>query len=95
MKFRKRPIEPAVVEAFHLTQENFEDFNVWPKWLLNAMAGDREQRIYYAAPPAFLTIENPFAKWEVQPNDWIVKGLFGELYPLNPKVFEETHERVE
>ena len=28
-------------------------------------------------------------------NDWIIKGLKGELYPCKPDIFEATYELVE
>ena len=27
-------------------------------------------------------------------DDWIIKGVFGELYPCKPDVFQETYEVV-
>ena len=31
----------------------------------------------------------------VCPNDWIIKGVQGELYPCKPAVFDATYEAVE
>ena len=28
-------------------------------------------------------------------NDWIIRGVKGELYPCKPDIFEATYERVE
>lgn len=28
-------------------------------------------------------------------NDWIIKGVNGELYPCKPDIFEKTYEKVE
>ncbi|KKL95573.1 hypothetical protein LCGC14_1853280 [marine sediment metagenome] len=28
-------------------------------------------------------------------NDWIIKGIKGELYPCKPDIFEATYEKVE
>ena len=30
-----------------------------------------------------------------QPGDWIVRGVQGEVYPVNPDIFEATYEAVE
>lgn len=30
-----------------------------------------------------------------QENDWIIRGLHGELYACKPDIFEKTYERVE
>ena len=31
---------------------------------------------------------------KLTPNDWIITGVKGELYPCKPDVFEATYERV-
>ena len=31
----------------------------------------------------------------VCPDDWIIKGIKGELYPCKPDIFEQTYELVE
>ena len=31
---------------------------------------------------------------EVTPNDWIIKGIKGELYPCKPDIFQATYEEV-
>jgi hypothetical protein len=28
-------------------------------------------------------------------NDWVIKGVKGELYPCKPEIFEMTYEKVE
>ena len=28
-------------------------------------------------------------------NDWVIKGVNGELYPCKPDIFEKTYEKVE
>jgi hypothetical protein len=28
-------------------------------------------------------------------NDWIIKGIKGELYPCKPDIFEETYEKID
>jgi hypothetical protein len=30
----------------------------------------------------------------VCPNDWIIKGIVGEMYPCKPDIFKKTYERV-
>lgn len=27
-------------------------------------------------------------------NDWIIKGVKGEFYPIKPEIFRETYEKV-
>jgi hypothetical protein len=31
----------------------------------------------------------------VSENDWVIKGVKGELYPCKPDIFEMTYEPVE
>jgi hypothetical protein len=40
-------------------------------------------------------IQNPRGCMKVTEDDWIIRGVQGELYPLRPSVFEATYEKVE
>jgi hypothetical protein len=32
---------------------------------------------------------------QVNPGDWIITGIAGEIYPCKPDIFEATYEKVE
>lgn len=91
MRYRKKPVE---VEAYQLTQENFQDWESWPRWLSGAVVGSRPRRIYYASPPALIVVDTLEGQMKAYPDDWIIKGVQGELYPCRPAIFEATYEEV-
>ena len=89
-RYRKKPV---VIEALLWPS----DIKFWPEWLRDAM--DKPFR----APTSFqlrgdgsyaqiVTLEGTMV---VDPGDWIIRGVNGELYPCKPDIFEATYERVE
>src|SRR5690348_11208557 len=40
-------------------------------------------------------VETLEGKHLVTPNDWIITGVKGEVYPCKPDIFEATYEKVE
>jgi hypothetical protein len=95
-RYRKRPV---VVDAFQMTKGRRGDNSEWPNWLNLAWNTD------FAEPGAvscedypnskgddrllIQTLEGPLAvSWD----DWIIKGIKGELYPCKPDIFEQTYE---
>lgn len=85
MKFRKKPV---VIEAFQYKKDvSFIDI---PKWLTEAIIGGEVK----------LTNEESYVdtlegRMTVSEDDYIIKGVEGELYPCKPNIFEATYEKVE
>ena len=91
MKFRKKPV---VIEAFQLTTAAKESNVDWPEWLNAAWQKDfKEPGAFYRLSTAFLihTLEGSMV---VNTDDWIIRGVKGELYPCKPDIFEATYEAV-
>jgi len=96
-KFRKKPVE---IEAFQMTRERRMDNSEWPSWLHYAWNGERNepgtlQRVDMASElPDYLqivTLEGPhLVSWD----DWIIRGVKGELYPCKPDIFAATYDAV-
>lgn len=100
MKFRKKPV---VIEAFQMTKARRLDNSEWPNWLNEAWQkpvaevgsffcsadGCSEEESH---TPVFLqTLEGTHSvSWD----DWIIRGVMGELYPIKPDIFAETYEPV-
>jgi hypothetical protein len=96
--YRKKPV---VIEAFQMTSKRREDNGDWPNWLNRAWNEERgaEGSLY---PTVLLaansdrtlsigTLEGPqLVSW----NDWIIRGVKGEIYPCKPDVFALTYEAV-
>lgn len=96
-RFRKNPV---VVEAFQMTEERRWDNSEWPEWLHEAWSKDYDA--VGAVFPAkagdtvgFVMVRTLSGPVVVVWNDWIVRGVRGELYPCNPGIFEETYEPVD
>ena len=99
MKFHKKPI---MIEAFQMTEERRWDNREWPDWLNRAW--NMEPRAYGegglfidADDPgrAHLLIGTLEGVHRVQWNDWIIRGVKGELYACKPDIFQATYEPVD
>lgn len=98
-KYRKIPV---VIEAFQMTKERRQDNSEWPGWLHQAWQQD------WDGPNVVISCEDyPNSNGEdrlvihtlegthhVSWNDWIIKGVKGELYPCKPDIFKLTYEKV-
>lgn len=96
MKFRKKPI---VIEAFQLTKETRRDNRDWPEWLNRAW--NLERHAIGAVAPFVdgdghgpLQVSTLEGIMKVSFEDWIIKGVKGELYPCKPDIFEATYEAM-
>lgn len=100
VKFRKLPVE---IEAVRV---NAADFNgaTWdgnpfdtpaPDWLMEALSNGT---LVPDVPRC-----TDYAEWKIEtregpvwagPDDWIVRGIEGEIYPCGGDIFERTYEPV-
>lgn len=93
MKYRKKPV---VIDAFQMTRERRESNADWPQWLHEAWnRNNGEPGALYPAGTETLAIFTPEGIHTVSPNDWIIRGVKGELYPCKPDIFEATYEPAE
>ena len=82
-KFRKKPI---VIDAIQLTQENFRGLIDIAFTDSNLKSIGNDEVGFYVL---ISTLEGDMkARW----NDWIIKGVNGEIYPCKPDIFEKTYE---
>lgn len=87
-KFRKRPV---VVEAEKVSDLIDGARRNWalPEWMRKACAlGDA-----FFLPDAIL-IRTLEGEMRGDQDDWIIRGVHGEIYPCKPDVFEATYEPV-
>ena len=106
MKFRKKPV---VIEAYCPTIENGEKLNpfaqespLMPIWLFEALNADRgtANSIFLDEEGLWRVTTLESAKTGkgahvIDPGDWIIQGVQGELYPCKPDIFEATYERID
>ncbi len=96
-KFRKKPV---AVDAYQMTMEAAHQHpSKWPDWLQVAWrkAPSFPGAMYMVDAEAnddrywLRTLEGGFS---VDWDDWIIKGIQGELYPCKPDIFEATYDEV-
>ena len=91
--FRKKPV---VISAFQMTNERRWDNSEWPEWLHKAWNMEPGEGAL------FIDSDDPVGErliigtlegvYRVQWNDWIIRGIKGELYVCKPDIFEATYE---
>ncbi len=95
MRYRKKPL---VVDAMCFTGGNFVAIRKWQEGF-----GDKP-KFWSVSISSPLVSQGIYAEvWDklhstwvgVKPYDWIVRGIEGEYYPVDGKVFENTYEPVE
>lgn len=97
MKFKKKPI---IIEAFQVTSESLTDKGKWPNWLKCAWEkSSLEEGAFYHkyfmrgnTYESLLCINTLEGEHIVSVNDWIIKGVLGEIYPCKNEVFEITYD---
>lgn len=100
MKFRKKPV---VIEAVQLR------WDTWSEMCDHAEVGktsdgkpegcfiDKDGNVTQDASnnTIGMTIPTLEGLMIARQNDWIIRGVNGELYPCKPDIFEKTYEKVE
>ena len=88
-KYRKKPV---VIEAVQLLWEN------WVAVCDLAKVGklsDGKPEGLIDGEKIQLQIPTLEGLMTADENDWIIKGIKGEIYPCKPDIFEATYEKVE
>jgi len=87
-KFRKKPV---VIEAVQWKDDTesfneIQELNKDGSRMITSIGGD--------ISPAQLSIPTLEGDMRANVNDWIIKGVSGEVYPCKPDIFEKTYEAV-
>jgi len=80
MKYRKKPV---VIEAVQYIANKEGRVAVMDFMGLEQIAFSDTQGIFIPTLEGIMT---------AAPNDWIIRGVKGELYPCKPDIFEATYE---
>ena len=78
MKFRKKPLVIEAIQYDGLNADAVADFAA-PQ-LIKMLGGFR------------LGIPTPEGEMVANKNDWVIRGVKGEIYPCKPDIFEATYE---
>lgn len=92
--------KPVVIEAFQMTKKRRWDNSEWPNWLNAAWQGDKG-----IEGSMWIDDDDPMENklvcgtlkgvHHIDWNDWIIRGVEGEIYPCEPSIFEETYEKAD
>ncbi len=90
MKYRKKPV---VIEAVQLR------WDTWSEMCDHAGVGrllDNKPQGVEGLPNNAIGMDIPTLEglMRADENDWIIKGVKGEIYPCKPDIFEATYEPV-
>lgn len=85
-KYRKKPV---IVDA--LQWDGSRDFTPVKAWV-ESFGDVWEHHFFTDATFRVLTLEGD--SYELQKNDYIIRGVQGEYYPCKPDIFAETYESV-
>lgn len=89
MKFRKKPVVIEAVLIADVIHAARSDWKSLPAWVGKA---------YEAGAIVFLPDHVSISTLEgvhrAEREDWLIRGVKGELYPCKPDIFEMTYERV-
>jgi hypothetical protein len=89
MKFRKKPVVIEAFKASDLLRSAKEDWQSLPQCIVEAY--DKGDFLFALSSISIVTLEGVMcAEYE----DWIIRGVKGELYPCKPDIFEATYEAV-
>lgn len=95
LKVRKKPVE---VHAIQVNMENsFEIAELLMEYCLDRVYKGDPKVTYktgFRKSPMWvdiITLEGTMRAYE---NDWIIRGVNGELYPCKPDIFEKTYDIV-
>ena len=90
-RFRKKAV---VIDAIRFTPENIEECVTFCAISVSATGGQFSFGRDKTGSVAIVihTLEGDMVASE---NDWIIRGIKGELYPCKPDIFEATYELAE
>jgi len=90
VKFRKKPV---VIEAMQLRWDTWSEICEFVD--VGKMEDGKPQGEMQEGNAISLVIPTLEGVMVAKENDWIIKGVNGEIYPCKPDIFEKTHEIVE
>ena len=87
--FRKRPV---VVEAIRWDGTNEVEIRDWSKGQFRAVEPDPTVRSILVTAQVFDVLHSTWVG--VMTGQWVIRGVKGEFYPIDPEVLAETYEPV-
>lgn len=84
MKFLKKPVVINAVPVRHVLEDSRDS---WPEWVREAV---ESRKIILKEGWALIpTLEGQMC---ANHDDWLIRGVKGEIHPCKPDIFEKTYE---
>lgn len=89
MRYRNKAIE---IEAFQYDGDlmNSKGEYYVPDWAVKSY----EKNILFYGTDGELFVKSLGEIYYIAMGDYVIRGIEGELYPCNPKIFERTYEPI-
>ena len=87
--FRKKPVVIQAERISKLINLAARDWAALPEWF--RVAYEKGDVLILPSAISVQTLEGPL---HGRPDDWLICGVKGELYPCKPDIFEQTYERA-
>lgn len=97
-RYRKRPV---VIEAVRFQLREYADapslgFGALPPdWLRDAISGNAVTFAFESEDYWYFVVDTLEGQMRGGPDDWIIRGVEGELYPCASRIFTATYEAAE
>lgn len=98
-RFRKRPV---VIEAVQFAHAESAEDPFWrvteedaPPWLVEAIEAGTVSHEFRSEDYWYFTVRTLEGLMTGGPDDWLIRGVEGELYPCKASIFEATYEPAE
>lgn len=91
--FRKKPV---IIQAFQLTYEMAQGDSPCPVWFAEAVL-KKDVKVFVTDKihgSQYCQIKTLEGVMTANRNDYIIRGVQGEIYPCKPDIFEATYEAV-
>jgi len=85
-KFRKKPVEVEAIQ-WDGSNESFQQ-------ILQLQETSNRKVMPHENTLGVLIIPTLEGEMMANKNDWIIKGVSGEIYPCKPDIFERTYDAV-
>lgn len=88
-EFRKKPVVIEAIKCSEVQKNIYKEPANLPQWIIDAY-----DSVVLVVFPSGVVIKTPEGDMSASTNDWIIRGVNGELYPCKPDIFEKTYEYV-
>jgi len=90
MKYRKLPVEIEAELVSELLEKFKHNFKQLPKWIIEAY----ENTTINTITDNDFIIKTLEGNMTASRDDYLIKGVNGELYPCKKEIFEKTYELI-